>query len=65
MLQLENVNLTLDSEEGRVKVLEGINLLLEEGKMYALTGPNGSGKSSVAKIIIGITAPTSGIRCRE
>ncbi len=60
MLQLEDISLTLNSEEGSVNILEGIDLLLEEGKMYALTGPNGSGKSSVARIIMGITAPTSG-----
>lgn len=60
MLKLENIGLTLDTGEGKVRILDDINLHFEKGKMYALTGPNGSGKSSVARVIMGITPPTAG-----
>ena len=31
---------------GDLKVLKGISLILEEGKIYCLMGPSGSGKTS-------------------
>ena len=60
MLSLQNVGLTLETEEAPVRILDGINIDFEPGKMYALTGPNGSGKSSVAKAIMGMFTPTEG-----
>ncbi len=60
MLAMENVGLTLGGRENPVRILEGINLNFEAGKMYALTGPNGSGKSSVVKTVMGIYPPTEG-----
>ncbi len=60
MLNLIHVGLELDTEEGKIRILEDINLELGKGKMYAVTGPNGSGKSSVARVIMGIALPTSG-----
>ena len=32
------------------KILDHINLVLEESKFYVITGPNGSGKSTLAKL---------------
>lgn len=60
MLHLIHVGLELETEEGKVRILDDINLELEKGKMYAITGPNGSGKSSVARAIMGIALPTRG-----
>ncbi len=60
MLKLENMGLSLQLEEQSIRILENINLELEQGKMYALTGPNGSGKSSIAQAIMGIRQPTEG-----
>jgi len=39
---------------GRIKVIKGINLCVEEGKVVLLVGPNGSGKSTLAKVILGL-----------
>jgi len=39
---------------GRMKVIKGITLSLERGKIVLLMGPNGSGKSTVARAIIKI-----------
>ncbi|QXM06580.1 ABC transporter ATP-binding protein [Crassaminicella indica] len=44
----------------RKKALDGLNITIEEGKIYGLLGPNGSGKTTLMKIIAGITQPTSG-----
>ena len=57
MLELKNICFEKDGK----KILDNINLKFEKHKFYVITGPNGSGKSSLAKIIMGITKPTSGV----
>lgn len=54
MLELKNVYVTLDSEKGKIDVLQDITIALEKKKIYVMTGPNGSGKTSIAKAIMGI-----------
>ncbi|RLE11042.1 ABC transporter ATP-binding protein [Candidatus Aerophobetes bacterium] len=39
---------------GRAKVIKGINLCVDKGKVALLVGPNGSGKSTLAKVILGL-----------
>jgi ABC-2 type transport system ATP-binding protein len=41
-------------------VLNGVNLIVEEGEFYALMGPNGSGKSTLSSIIASVTKFDSG-----
>ena len=60
MLELKNVDIQLDVEEGKVQILQDINLTLENKKIYVITGPNGGGKSSLAKAIMGIYQPNAG-----
>lgn len=43
-----------------VNAVDGVDLELERGKIYALLGPNGSGKTTLMKIIAGLTKPTQG-----
>jgi len=45
-------NLTVEVEGKRV--LDGVSLSLESGKLYAVFGPNGSGKSSLLNTIMGL-----------
>lgn len=60
MLELIDIGLTLEGENGQVQILKNINLNLEKKKIYVMTGPNGCGKSSIAKVIMGIYESTSG-----
>ncbi len=60
MLELIDVGLSLEGENGKVQVLNHINLNLDKKKIYVMTGPNGGGKSSIAKTIMGIYPSTSG-----
>jgi len=46
----------------RTPVLDGFNLEVPEGGIYALTGRNGAGKTTAIKILMNILAPTAG-RC--
>lgn len=45
---------------GGLEVLKGVNLSLEEGKIYALIGPNGAGKTTLLNILNGLEKPDSG-----
>jgi Fe-S cluster assembly ATP-binding protein len=60
MLEIKNLGLKFQTEDGEVEILKDINLKLDNKKIYVLTGPNGSGKSSLAKAIMGIYKATSG-----
>jgi ABC-2 type transport system ATP-binding protein len=42
------------------KALNGINLEIRRGEIFALLGPNGAGKTTLISIICGIANPTSG-----
>ena len=44
----------------QVTAVDGLNLEICPGKIYALLGPNGSGKSTLMKMIGGLTKPSSG-----
>ncbi|MFP4086869.1 MAG: ATP-binding cassette domain-containing protein [Desulfobacteraceae bacterium] len=62
MLELKNITFTApgtDVEPPRT-IIDRLSHTFETGKLYAVTGPNGSGKTTVAKIIMGINAQTSG-----
>ena len=45
---------------GKVRILSGVDLVLEPGKIHCVFGPNGSGKSTLLKVCAGILAPWSG-----
>ncbi|WP_411894212.1 ABC transporter ATP-binding protein [Winogradskyella sp. A2] len=45
---------------GKNNVLNGINLKISEGGIFAVLGPNGSGKTTIIKSILGMVIPTSG-----
>ena len=56
MLELKNICFERDNK----KILDNINLTLNDNHFYVITGPNGSGKSTLAKIIMGIEVQDSG-----
>lgn len=56
MIRIEN----LSKAFGKVKVLDGINLELNPGKITVILGPNGSGKTTLVKSILGLVVPDDG-----
>lgn len=42
-------------------VLDSLNLLIEQGKIYGIIGKNGAGKTTLLKIICGLVKKNSGI----
>ena len=45
---------------GRLRVLDGMNLEVAEGSIFAFVGPNGAGKTTTIKILMNLLKPSSG-----
>lgn len=46
---------------GSFTAVDGVNLSVPEGVVYALIGPNGAGKTTLIKLLVGLLIPTRGI----
>ncbi|MCH5196439.1 MAG: ATP-binding cassette domain-containing protein [Oscillospiraceae bacterium] len=57
MIEIENINLTLQKTE----ILKNVTVSFERGKIHGLIGRNGSGKTMLMKCICGFVNPTSGV----
>ncbi|WP_369061797.1 ABC transporter ATP-binding protein [Caulobacter sp. 73W] len=55
-LALKNFSLSFDG----AKAVDGLNLTLQPGEVYALLGPNGAGKTTTLNMILGFLKPDSG-----
>jgi len=45
---------------GRLTVIDGVSLEIEEGHLFTLLGPSGCGKTTLLKIVAGFHAPDAG-----
>lgn len=50
----------LHKKFGKLTVLEGLNLDINTGGIFAILGPNGSGKTTLIKSILGMVIPNGG-----
>ncbi len=57
---LENISKSYNG----IKVLDNLNVEIEDGKCYAFIGPKGSGKTTALKIFLGLEKPDEGKVCR-
>src|SRR5580693_6529883 len=57
IISVSDLSKTYDSG---FRALNGINLEIRRGEIFALLGPNGAGKTTLISIICGIANPTSG-----
>ncbi len=52
-LEIKDLHVTVETEEGSKEILRGVTLTIESGQTHAIMGPNGSGKSTLAYSIAG------------
>ncbi|GGH67763.1 MAG: ABC transporter ATP-binding protein [Bacteroidetes bacterium] len=60
IIQLEGIKRNFELGKVTVKVLMGIDLVIEENEYVALMGPSGSGKSTLMNLLGCLDTPTSG-----
>lgn len=56
IVRVEDLTITFDNQ----KILDNINLTINDGEFVAILGPSGCGKSTLLNIIAGILQPESG-----
>lgn len=56
MVEIQN----LHKKFGKNQVLQGVDLTIEEGGIFAVLGPNGSGKTTLIKSVLGMVIPNKG-----
>lgn len=54
LLDIRHLCIEIDTPNGRIKMVDNINLTLDSGEICGLVGESGSGKSLVAKVICGL-----------
>lgn len=57
LLRVKNLRAYLNSTEGMIKILDGVNLKIYEGETLGLVGETGSGKTVTALSTLGILQP--------
>ena len=57
VLEMNNICYSYDNKRN---VLNGINMALEEGKMYAILGQSGCGKTTLLSLLGGLDSPIDG-----
>ena len=60
MLELRHLQYSVPTPEGTNDIIKGVSLTVPDGELLVLTGPNGGGKTTLAKLIMGLVAPTAG-----
>jgi taurine transport system ATP-binding protein len=60
ILELDDVSVVFETDDGPVPAVEGVSLAIGEGDFVCVVGPSGCGKTTLLRIIAGFLAPTSG-----
>ena len=56
----ERISLQRDGAAGPLRIIDRLDLVVDEGEFVALIGPSGCGKSSLLNIVAGLIEPTGG-----
>lgn len=60
LIVAKNIIMEFGSGDAKTKVIHGVDIALERGKVTMLVGPSGCGKTTLISILTGILTPTSG-----
>ena len=59
-MTFEALDLAVRYGRSRRRALDGVNMRVPEGALYAVLGPNGSGKTTLMRALMGIVSPEGG-----
>ena len=59
-LKVKNIDLSFDNKNLKIRILKGLNLIVDKGNFVAITGASGSGKTSLLRVICGLESPNDG-----
>src|SRR5699024_673679 len=51
LLDIRNLCIDIKTANGKIRIVDNVNLTINEEDVYALVGESGSGKSLIAKVI--------------
>jgi len=60
LIDIRDVKLTYETKDGRLPVLDGVDMQVSEGGFVAVVGPSGCGKSTLTRLIAGLLEPDAG-----
>jgi putative ABC transport system ATP-binding protein len=60
ILEVKNITKEVNSPEGILTIIKGINLSIASGDVASIVGPSGSGKTTLLAIMAGLDLPTNG-----
>ena len=60
LIDIRDVKLTYETKDGRLPVLDGVDMQVPEGGFVAVVGPSGCGKSTLTRLIAGLLEPNEG-----
>src|SRR6266567_3405606 len=60
LLRIENLSKTYSIPDGRLQVLQEVDLQVQRGEFIAITGPSGSGKTTLLSLLGALDSPDSG-----
>tara|TARA_B110001454_G_scaffold33323_1_gene32664 strand:- start:6683 stop:8239 length:1557 start_codon:yes stop_codon:yes gene_type:complete len=65
LLEINNLDLTIRSDQRTLKILNSINLNIQSGKITGLVGHSGSGKTMIARFILGLLPKNAKVKSGE
>ena len=60
VIEAKELNLTFETNDGRVHALEDINITIEKGEFVSFIGPSGCGKTTFLRVMAALEKPTGG-----
>jgi len=60
VIDIDNLSLTFETNDGPVHALSDIDLKIEEGDFVSFIGPSGCGKTTLLRVIADLERPTAG-----